>query len=225
MLWNKVEHYIERRTVLLILDDTIHSKQIELRYYQWSGKHHSVVKEIDLMTLVLTDRTSIMPVDYRIYDKDGYELTKNDHFRAMLETASGRGFQPNFVMFDSGYSGIDHLKCVSRFGWDRFSRIKKNRMVNPDPTDNRPVSTLLIPEEGLRVHMKKFRFVRVFHAVNLMGKERFWATNLLTLVKTTESITRPSAGRLKTIPRVLKKLCCVEDCKIRKEIGQRNHLN
>jgi len=51
-LWNEVEPYIEKRSRWLIVDDTvidkIHSKQIELTYYQWSGKHHSVVKGIGL---------------------------------------------------------------------------------------------------------------------------------------------------------------------------------
>jgi hypothetical protein len=88
----------------------------------------------------------------------------------MLKTASVRGFQPYFVMFDSWYSGIDNLKCVSRLGWNWFSHIKKNRMANPDHTDNRPVSSLTIPDDGLNVHMKKFGFVRIFHTVNKMGK-------------------------------------------------------
>ena len=30
-------------------------------------------------------------------------LTKNDHFRRMLEVAEERGFQPRWVLFDSWY--------------------------------------------------------------------------------------------------------------------------
>jgi len=103
-LWNEVERYVEKRIGWLIVDDTvidkIHSKQIELTYYQWSGKPHSVVKGIGLITQVWTDGTSTFPVDYRIYNKDGDELSKNEHFRDMLKTASVRGFQPAFVMFE-----------------------------------------------------------------------------------------------------------------------------
>jgi len=40
-----------------------------------------------------------VPVDERIYDKAGDALTKNDHFRAMLEVAHGRGFMPESVVF------------------------------------------------------------------------------------------------------------------------------
>jgi hypothetical protein len=73
-------------------------------------------------------------------------------------------------MFDSWYSGIDNLMCVSRLGWNWFSRIKKNLMVNPDDTKNRPVSDLEISEDGVTVHMKKYGFIRLFHTLNKDGK-------------------------------------------------------
>jgi hypothetical protein len=38
--------------------------------------------------------------------------------------------------------------------------------VNSDDTENRPVSDLEIPEDGMTVPMKKYGFVRVFHTVN-----------------------------------------------------------
>jgi len=202
-LWNEVERFVEKRNGWLILDDTvldkIYSEQIELTYYQWSGKHHKIVKGIGLITLVWTDGVNTFPVDYRIYDKDGDELSKNDHFRDMVKTAFDRGFQPYFVMFDSWYSGIDNLKCIDTFGWYWFSRIKKNRMVNPDKTGNRPVSVLTIPDDGMTVHMKKYGFVRVFLQAICWSIENYH--------------------------RALKDLCCVEKCKIRKEAGQRNHIN
>jgi len=155
-LWNEVERYVGKRSCWLTVIHNIHSKQIELTHYQWSGKHHKVVKGIGLITLVWTDGINTFPIDYRIYDKEGDEMSKNDHFHEMVMTVSARGFQPYFVMFDSWYSGIDNLKCVSKLGWNWFSRIKKNRMVNPDDTENRPVSSLVIPDDGLTVHMKKY---------------------------------------------------------------------
>jgi hypothetical protein len=228
-LWTEVERYIEKRSGWLIVDDTvidkIYSKQIELTYYQWSGKHHKIVKGIGLVTLVWTDGINTFPIDYRIYDKDGDEMSKNDHFREMVTTASARGFQPYFVMFDSWYSGIDNLKCFSKLGWNWFSRIKKNRMVNPDDTENRPVSYLAIPDDGMTVHMKKFGFVRVFHTVNKDGKHRFWASNFLTLDQQDRKNLQAICWSIENYHRALKELCCVEDCKIRKEAGQRNHIN
>lgn len=99
----------------------------------------------------------------------------------MLKTASGRGFQPSFVMFDSWYSGTDNLRCISRPCWNWLTCIRNNRMVNPDDTDNRLVSFFTIPDDGLKIHMKKLGFVRVFHTINKDGKERYCATNFLTM--------------------------------------------
>jgi putative transposase len=228
-LWEEVESLIERRNGWLILDDTvidkIHSERIELTYYQWSGKHHKVVKGIGLITLVWTDGTNTFPVDYRIYDKTGDEMSKNDHFREMLKTASVRGFQPYFVMFDSWYSGIDNLKCIAKLGWNWFSRVKKNRMVNPDDTENSPVSSLVIPDDGCVVHMKKYGFIRLFHSINKSGKDRYWATNFLTMDHQDRKNLQAICWSIENYHRALKELCCVEDCKIRKEAGQRNHIN
>ena len=54
------------------------------------------------------------PVDYRIYNKKQDGLTKNDHFRAMVEQAYERGFRPASVCFDSWYAGLKNVKRVSR---------------------------------------------------------------------------------------------------------------
>lgn len=228
-LWEEVAPLIEKRNGWLILDDTvidkIHSERIELTYYQWSGKHHKVVKGIGLITLVWTDGTNTFPVDYRIYDKDGDEMSKNDHFREMLKTASVREFQPYFVMFDSWYSGIDNLKCITKLGWNWFSRVKKNRMVNPDDTENCPVSSLVIPDDGCVVHMKKYGFIRLFHSINKSGRDRYWATNFLTMDHQDRKNLQAICWAIENYHRALKELCCVEDCKIRKEAGQRNHIN
>jgi len=44
-------------------------KKIEGTYFQWSGKHHKVIKGIGLITLIWTDGIVSFPIDYRIYDK------------------------------------------------------------------------------------------------------------------------------------------------------------
>lgn len=63
-----------------VLDDTvidkIHSKFIEMTYYQWSGKHHGIVKGIGLISLVWTDGSFTYPLDYRLYDPEADEMTK-----------------------------------------------------------------------------------------------------------------------------------------------------
>jgi len=69
-----------------------------------------------------------LPCDFRLYNKDEDGLTKNDHFRQMLERAFGRDFDPEYVVFDSWYSGLDNLKKIRLCGWDFFTRLKSNRL-------------------------------------------------------------------------------------------------
>lgn len=228
-LWAEVEPFVEKRNGWFVLDDTVidkvHSEKIALTYFQWSGNQHKVIKGIGLITLVWTDGANTFPIDYRIYDKDGDHLTKNDHSRAMLQTAADRGFQPYFVLFDSWYSSTANLKFIDKLGWQWFSRVKKNRMVNPDNTENRPVASLIISEDGEVVHMKKYGFIKLFHSVNKAGKDRYWATNCLIMDAIDRRNLQAIAWSIENYHRALKELCCVEDCKIRKELGQRNHIN
>ncbi len=67
---------------MLVLDDAtldkLYSQKMELVTWHWSGKHHRVIKGINLQTLLWTDGDSHIPADYRIYHNDG--KTKNEHF-------------------------------------------------------------------------------------------------------------------------------------------------
>jgi putative transposase len=66
----------------LIVDDTTldkpYSEKIGFVRYQWNGKHYPSVKGIGLVTLLWTDGNKILPVDFRIYNIDEDEKTKND---------------------------------------------------------------------------------------------------------------------------------------------------
>ncbi len=41
-----------------------------MTYYQWRGKHHKVVKGIEIISLVWTDGSFTYPLDYRLYYPD-----------------------------------------------------------------------------------------------------------------------------------------------------------
>ena len=88
-LWQEALPFIEKDNGFLIIDDTTLDKpyahNIEVVKYHWSGKHHKVVKGINLVNLIWTDGTSIIPLDCRVYDRDHDGKTKNDHFQEMLE--------------------------------------------------------------------------------------------------------------------------------------------
>ena len=78
----------------------------------WSGKHKQVVSGINLITLMWTDDDSQIPCDYRLYNHQDDNFTKNDHFQSLIATAHQRGFRPECVVFDSWYSSLKNLKTL-----------------------------------------------------------------------------------------------------------------
>ena len=59
---------VQQKSGVLILDDSVldkpHAQKIELVHHMWSGKHHRVVKGIDLITFLWTDGDRYLPCDY-----------------------------------------------------------------------------------------------------------------------------------------------------------------
>ena len=135
-LWQEALPFIERDNGFLIVDDTTldkpYSYQIELVTYHWSGQHHRIVKGINLVTLIWTDGTSIIPLDFRVYDRERDGKTKNNHFQDMLKKAKERGLEPHCVLFDSWYASMGNLTLVRRLDWHFLTRLKSNRLVKPD---------------------------------------------------------------------------------------------
>ena len=146
-LYEEAQRLIRANEGVLVIDDSTldkpYSHQIELVTRHWSGKHHRVVQGINLISTIWTDGSAIVPVDFRIScpDKDG--KNKNDHFRDMLRAAKERKFQPGCVIFDSWYSSIANLKLIRTLKWHWCTRLKSNRLVDPDNTYNRSVSEIL----------------------------------------------------------------------------------
>ena len=103
----------------------------------WSGKNHTVVKGIELLTLLWTDGDYHLPCDYRIYDRPNDGKTKNDHFGDLIDKAKESGLQPKFVFFDGWYSSLVNLRKIDAFGRRWLTRLKHNRRVNPDRTPHR----------------------------------------------------------------------------------------
>ena len=115
----------------------------------WSGKHKQVVSGINLITLMWTDGDTHIPCDYRLYNKQQDNLTKNDHFQSLIAAADERGFRPECVVFDSWYSSLKNLKTIGKYQWHWLTQLKSNRQVNLDRQGNQPVSQLSSPKIGL----------------------------------------------------------------------------
>ena len=158
------------------------------------------------------------------YNKAQDGLSKNDHFRAMLQQAQIRGFQPALVAFDSWYSSLENLKLVRDFGWDWLTRLKSNRQVSLHPGEQQAVSALDIPATGLTVHLRGYGLVKVFRTVDPHGNADYWATNRLPMTEPQRQLLADRAWLVEVYHRALKQFTGIEAGQFRLERSQRNHI-
>jgi len=212
----------------LLLDDSTSDKpyaeKIQMVTYHWSGKHHSVVKGINLVTLLWTDGDAHIPCDYRIYHKESDGKTKNDHFVDMLYKAKERGACPRYVLFDSRYSGIENLKLIRNLGWQWFTQLKANRSVNPDGNGNVALSEAVISESGSVVHLKGYGFIKVFGIAAKDGSTEYRATSDTDIDELSRLQLSDFSWRIEEYHRGLKQFCGAERSFVRLAGAQRNHI-
>jgi hypothetical protein len=227
-LWNEVRKFVTPKEGFLIVDDPVldkpYSEKMDFVRYQWSGKHHRTVKGIGLVTLVWTDGTTVIPLDFRIYNIDEDDKTKNDHFLDMLNKAEERGFNPEFVLFDTWYASVKNLKAIRKKEWHFLTRLKTNRLVNPDNKGNVPLETVDIPPKGLMVHLKAYGFVKVFRIVSKDGDTQHWVTDMQDMDESKREDLAKKSWKIEEYHRGIKQFCGVEKCQARKEESQRAHI-
>jgi len=167
-LFDEVRLHINLIGGTLSGDDTVIDKPhsdpqlTELIGYYYSGRHHRVVKGIQLITLYYTEVSGkSVPVNYPIYDKqDG--VTKNDYLQDMITEVLVWGLQPHTVTTDAWYSSHKNLKFFKNKELQFLTGIAKNRSCSVDGKNFTQVQNLEIPETGLMVYLKKFGQVKVF---------------------------------------------------------------
>jgi hypothetical protein len=227
-LWQEVAPLIEREEGALVLDDSTldkpYARNMALVNWHWSGKHHRVVRGINLVSLVWTDGDRLLPCDFRLYDKEGDGLDKHAHARALLAEAHRRGFRPQVVLFDGWYASLANLKAIRGYGWLWLTRFKSNRLVNPDDTGNVPIATLVIPRAGRVVHLKGYGMVRVFRTVATNSDAEYWATNDLEMDEEARAEWARQAFGIEVYHRGLKQCCGIEKCQAQIEEAQRGHI-
>jgi len=227
-LREEVSQFVTETGGVLVVDDSTldkpYARKIGLVTRHWSGKHHRTVRGINLVTLLWSDGDAHIPCDYRIYNKTGDGKTKNDHFRDMLFKAKIRGYEPEYILFDSWYAGLDNLKTVHGYGWFWMTRLKPNRLVNPDGTGNIPLASADISEGGTEVHLKGYGFIRVFGIAAKNGDTEYWATNNLGMDELRRLQLSDFSWTIEEYHRGLKQFCGVERCQCRSEKKQRNHI-
>jgi putative transposase len=228
MLWQEVEPLIERKTGVLVIDDSTldkpYASKMALVTRHWSGKQGRVVPGINLISLVWTDGYCRLPCDFRLYHKAQDGLTKNDPFQHMVRQARERGFVPEIVAFDSWYSGLPNLKLLRGLTWDWLTQLKANREVSIDRTGNRAIRDIFIPVQGCRVHLKGYGWVKVFRTVGTNGDVEYWATSRLDLTIEQAAFYALDAWQVEVYHRGLKQFTGIERAQYRLEVSQRIHI-
>lgn len=227
-LWHEVEALIRRKSGMLVIDDSTldkpYARHMALVTRHWSGKHHQVVQGINLVSLVWSDGNARLPCDFRLYHKDQDGLSKNDHFQQMVIQAHQRGFEPEIVAFDSWYASLPNLKLLRELEWHWLTQLKSNRQVSVDRSGNRAIRDLLIPINGLIVHLKGYGWIKVFRTVGTNGDAEYWATSKLDLSIQQAAAYALDAWQIEVYHRSLKQFTGIERGQFRLEVAQRNHI-
>ena len=227
-LWREAAGQVERHSGILVVDDSTldkpYAKKIELVQRHWSGKHQEVVAGINLITLLWTEGDRHVPVDYRLYDKLGDALTKNDHFQCLLKRAQERGFTPACVVFDSWDSSLANLKRIQAWGWVWLTQLQANRLVNPDRRGLRAVAQVDTGADGAIVHLKGYGLIRLFKIVAPDGDIEWWASNDLQMTPLRRVRFAGYAWTIEHYHRGIKQFCSVERAQGRAARAQRNHI-
>jgi hypothetical protein len=228
-LWEEAKTQIEKSSGILVLDDSTlekpYSQRNALVYRHWSGKQKEVVNGINLITLLWTDGVRCVPVDYRIFDKDTDGKTKNDHFAEMLLQAFERGFNPQFVCFDSWYGSIENLKLCRALGWHFLTRLKANRQIRVRQGSLQAISEAgLCGGDGTICWLKGFGEIKVFRVRATDGTSEYWATNLQAMSETERETAAKSAWRIEMYHRALKQQCLIERAQVRRRRPVINHV-
>ena len=234
-LFNEAKRSIDLIGGTLSVDDSVLDKPyahyIAYLGYFWSGKHHAIVKGINLITMYYTDPTGrYIPINFRIYDKSDNK-TKNDYFLDMLKEVLEWGLSPVVVTGDSWYSSVDNLKTIKNHGLGLQFAIESNRTVSIDKGTWTQVQNIEIPKDGLLVWLKDFGMVKVFRTL-LKNQKRHYIVNLPEENNTNEPITKIEKFKfedfvkwhddhwtIEQYHRGIKQVCNIESFQVRSQLA------
>jgi len=225
-LGQEAKELADTKKGLLILTtlDKPYAEKMDFVTYHWSGKHRRVVEGISLLTWLWKDGKALIPCDVGVHDKPQAGKSKSQHFQQMLKTAKERGCEPEYVLRDSWYSALENLKLMACFGSFFLTRLKSNRLVNPDGKGNGPIASVEIPAEGRAVRLRGFGFVKVFRTVSKEGDEESFATRDLGMREEKRGELEREGWRREVSHRALKQSCGVEKAQVRKAVSILCHL-
>ncbi len=192
-LWELVKNRIDDSAeAFLLVDDSVQNKQysqaIETVKLQYSGNVHGLIKGIGLVNLVHTNGSlgDFYPVNYRVYNPDGDNKSKNEHFQEMFRQAVDKQeIKARNIAFDSWYASVENLKMIHRSGWTFYTNLKSNRKVSvtkdkgyQDLSEIEWTCEQLI--SGKLVRLKEVPFwLKLFKLVDTEGNIEWMITNKL----------------------------------------------
>ncbi len=236
-LFNEAKAMLNLVGGTLSVDDSVldkpYSQHMELVGHFWSGKHHRVVKGVNLITLYYTDwQGRSPPVNYRVYDKADHK-TKNDYFLEMLEQVLSWGLEPGFMTGDSWYSSASNLKTVKNHRLGLLFAVESNRRVSVEKGRWVQVQQLDVPPDGRLVWLREFGEVKLFRT-RLKDQLRHY----VVFLPSTDSDSAPYLSfrqrefekvhdqhwRIEQYHRLIKQVCHIERFQVRRKVPILNHI-
>jgi hypothetical protein len=236
-LFEEEKNKIEMIGGVLSVDDSVldkpysdPSKAAFIDYF-WSGKHHGIVKGINLISLFYTDIHGIsVPVNYRIYDKS-VSKTKNDYFREMLLEVMSWGLRPAWITGDSWYSSLENLKFIRGQKLNFMFGIENNRIVSSDRGKYIQIQKFedWPPDDMQTLYLKDYGMVKVFRQL-YKNVYRYYIMSTSEL-SNLESVTKIDFERvhdahwsIERFHRAIKQVCNIERFQVRNENPIKNHI-
>lgn len=232
-LWSDVKKMIDINSGYIIGDDSVldkkYSRNNELAKKQYSGNAHGLINGICLVNLLWTNNSGeeYIPADYRVYNKEFDDKSKNSHFRDMLKRAKNRGFCPIYVLFDAWYSSIENMKLITRkLEWKFICNLKSNRQVSVVKNEYMPIADLDLADKQVKqVWLKEYGFVLVCKIVDKKGDITYLATSDLELTDYDEFISHhQKRWQIEEFHRGLKQTTGIEKCYSTKSTSQKTHI-
>lgn len=229
-LWQYTCSLVDRTAGYLVCDDTLidkrYSRKNELARKQYSGNEHGLVNGICIVNFLWTNGKEYIPVDYRIYQKENDNLTKNDHFKYMLDTAEKRGFSPLSVLMDSWYSSVENLKHIVKKNWHFMCNLKSNRLVSVEKGTYLSIADLALTDRQVRqVWLKEFGSVLVCKLVATNGDITYLATDDLSLTDYDAYASHfQHRWKIEEFHRGIKQTTGFERCESTQAVSQKTHI-
>lgn len=236
-LFDEEKNKIELIGGVLSVDDSVldkpysdPSKAAFIDYF-WSGKHHAIVKGINLISLFYTDIHGIsVPVNYRICDKSSGK-TKNEYFREMLIEVMSWGLLPAWVTGDSWYSSLENLKFIRSKKINFMFGVESNRIISSERGKYIQIQKFEDwSSDGMQtVYLKDYGMVKACRQL-YKNVYRYYVMSTAELDHL-ENVTKIDFERIhdahwsvERFHRAIKQVCNIERFQVRNENPIKNHI-